>query len=135
MINSDEVHKHFMDCLFNDGEATDKHIAVNGLTINIGLHPDRLESKRKFIEECIGQLPEEFTKGGGWTFLNLCKTKDGQQWTDFHRVMEEFVIMAMGLKLCEYCLPREFWGSLIGGVPYVQFHSSTPEVFSTKENT
>lgn len=121
MINSDEVHKQFMSCLFKEGEPTDPHIAVEGLTFNVGFHPERLESKRKFIEEGIATLPEEFTKGGGWTFLNLCNTKDGKQWTSFHRIMEEFVIMAIGLKLCDYCLPREFWGSLVGGVPYIVF--------------
>jgi hypothetical protein len=121
MINSDEVHKTFMDCLFKDGEPTDKHVAVDGLTIKVGLHPERLESKREFVQNCIIELPEDFTTGGGQSFLNLCQDKHGEQWTSFHRVMEEFVIMSIGLKLADYCLPKDMWGSLPGGVPYVSF--------------
>ena len=111
------THNAFMDCLFNEGEDTTNHVKVEGITRMFGLHPQRLEEKRKLVTALLAELPAEFKEG--WTFLNLCTTKDGEQWTDMHRICEELVVMAIGLGLMEYCMPREMWEILPGGVPYL----------------
>ena len=54
------------------------------------------------------------------SFLNLCVDKDGVQWAE-HPTLEKMVAMGIGLKMAAYCLPRDMWNSLPGGVPYVQF--------------
>lgn len=107
----------FMDCLFKEGEDTTNHVKVQGLTNMFGLHPQRLEEKRELVTALLAELPVEFKEG--YTFLNLCTTKDGNQWTGTHRVCEQLVVMAIGLGLMEYCLPREMWAILPGGVPYL----------------
>ena len=107
----------FMDCLFKEGEDTTNHVKVEGLTHMFGLHPQRLEDKRELVTALLAELPAEFKKG--WSFLNLCITKDGEQWTSMHRVCEQLVVMAIGLGLMEYCMPREKWKFLTGGVPYL----------------
>ena len=107
----------FMDCLFKKGEDTTNHVEVQGLTNMFGLHPQRLEEKRELVTALLAELPVEFKEG--YTFLNLCTTKDGEQWTAMHRVCEQLVVMAIGLGLMEYCLPREMWAILPGGVPYL----------------
>lgn len=107
----------FMDCLFKEGEDTTNHVEVQGLTNMFGLHPQRLEEKRELVTALLAELPVEFKEG--YTFLNLCTTKDGKQWTGMHRVCEQLVVMAIGLGLMEYCLPREMWVFLPGGVPYL----------------
>lgn len=107
----------FMDCLFKEGEDTTNHVKVEGLTNMFGLHPQRLEEKRELVTALLAQLPPEFKEG--WSFLNLCVTKDGEQWTDLHRVCEQLVVMAIGLGLMKYCFPREMWAILPGGVPYL----------------
>lgn len=107
----------FMDCLFKEGEDTTNHVKVEGLTSMFGLHPQRLEEKRELVTALLAELPAEFKEG--WSFLNLCTTKDGELWTGMHRVCEQLVVMAIGLGLMEYCMPREMWVILPGGVPYL----------------
>ena len=107
----------FMDCLFKEGEDTTNHVNVEGLTSMFGLHPQRLEEKRELVTALLAELPAEFKKG--WSFLNLCTTKNGEQWTGMHDVCEQLAVMAIGLGLMEYCLPREMWAILPGGMPYL----------------
>lgn len=107
----------FMDCLFKEGEDTTNHVKVEGLTSMFGLHPQRLEEKRELVTALLAELPAEFKKG--WSFLNLCTTKNGEQWTGMHDVCEQLAVMAIGLGLMEYCLPREMWAILPGGMPYL----------------
>ena len=116
----------FMDCLFKDGELVDgkpqgEYIAVEGLTRNIGFNPERLQAKKQVVKELLRKLPEEFKEsvGGGWSFLNFCKTKEGEQWTGMHLVCEQLVCLGLGLKLLGYLMPREMWKFLPGGVPYI----------------
>ncbi len=111
------THNAFMDCLFREGEDTTNHVKVEGITSKFGLHPQRLEEKRELVTALLAELPAKFKEG--WTFLNLCTTKDGEQWTGMHRICEELVVMAIGLGLMEYFMPREMWGFLPGGVPYL----------------
>ena len=114
---SELTHNAFMDCLFKEGEDTTNHVKVEGLTSMFGLHPQRLEEKRELVTALLAELPAEFKEG--WTFLNLCTTKDGEQWTGMHRICEQLVVMAIGLGLIEYCMPKEMWVILPGGVPYL----------------
>ena len=107
----------FMDCLFKEGEDTSNRVKVEGLTSMFGLHPQRLEEKRELVTALLTELPAEFKEG--WSFLNLCITRNGELWTGSHRVCEQLVVMAIGLGLMEYCMPREMWKILPGGVPYL----------------
>lgn len=84
---------------------------------NFDLHPQRLEEQRELITALLTELPEEFKQG--YTFLNLCTTKNGELWTGEHTVCEQLIVMAVGLDLMSYCFPREMWTVLPGGVPYV----------------
>lgn len=111
------TEKAFMDCLFKEGEDTTNHVVVEGITMKVGLHPQRLEEKRELVQALLTELPPEFKDG--YTFLNFCTTKEGELWTDSHRICELLIIMAIGLDLMEYCLPRELWVILPGSVPYV----------------
>ena len=114
---SELTQNAFMDCLFKEGEDTTNHVKVEGLTRMFGLHPQRLEEKRELVTALLAELPAEFKEG--WTFLNLCTTKNDEQWTSMHRICEQLVVMAIGLGLMEYCMLREMWVILPGGVPYL----------------
>lgn len=114
---SELTRNAFMDCLFKEGEDTINHVKVEGITSMFGLHPQRLEEKRELVTALLAELPEEFKEG--YTLLNFCTTKDGEQWTGEHRVCEQLIVMAIGLNLMEYCMPRERWAVLPGGVPYI----------------
>lgn len=114
---SELTRNAFMDCLFKEGEDTTNHVKVEGITNMFGLHPQRLEKKRELVTALLAELPAEFKEG--YTFLNFCTTKDGELWTGEHRVCEQLIVMAIGLDLMSYCMPREMWAILPGGVPYV----------------
>ena len=46
-------------------------------------------------------------------------TKDGAQWTGFQLRMEQLMVMAIGLDIMAYLMPKEMWKVLPGGVPYI----------------
>ena len=104
-------------CFFEEGEDTSNFVKVEGISYIFGFHPERLEEQREIVTVLLAELPEEFKKG--YSFLYLCKNKNGELWTDSQAVCEQLVVMAIGLDLMEYCLPREMWFILHGGVPYL----------------
>ena len=69
----------------------------------------------------LSQLSDHFmeTKGGGWSFLNACNRGDGKQWADLHADMEALFVIGIAAGKVRWCLPREMWPSLYGGMPYV----------------
>ena len=129
MSKAIELHKIFLDCLYKDGEIpTDGSIPkdavlVDGIVTNIGFEPNRLKAnKPKILELAKSIVTDPFMKGtgDGMSFLQLCEDREGNQWGE-HRNMEQLVLLCKGLGMADYCLPKEFWGALPGGVPYVWF--------------
>ena len=102
-----------------DGKPPENAVIVEGMVRKFGFHPERLEKTRKDVQAMLGQLPDEFREG--WSFLNMCNTKDGDLWTGDHAKMEALVALAIGLGIGSYPFPREMWPILPGGVPYVVF--------------
>ena len=86
-----------------------------------------LERNRRDIDALLDQLPEPFHQdtGGGWSFLNMCDDKDGNQWTGLHLVQEKLVVLGRGVDRIHFLLPRELWPVLPGSVPYIMISSRT----------
>ena len=112
------IHDIFYDCLFREGEDASTFIKVQGVVHTFGFHPERLEDKRDIVKKCLDQLPDEFSQGSGYSFLGLCRTKDGDLWGE-HTNCEQLAALAIGLKLMEYVFPKGLWCILPGGVPYL----------------
>lgn len=129
IIDPDEVEAALRDCLYHDDEIPagdpvpipNGAVLVEGIMLKVGLHPGRLESHRQQVKGWLEALPTEFRAdgGGGWSFLNACFQKDGLQWTGFHRTMDALFILGIGLGYARFQLPRAFWSSLPGGMPYI----------------
>lgn len=119
-LTSDKVREIFIDCLFRENENHDDYISVKGMTMNVGLHPGRVEQHKDEIEELLAGLHPNFRKdvGGGWSFLKWCTDKEGRQWGE-HRNGEELMILGMAIKKVDYLFPREMWHNLPGAVPYL----------------
>lgn len=119
-LDSRRVEAIFMDCLFRDGEDTSKHVKAEGITTNVGFHPERLEAHKAEVEALLGELPDEFKEkgGGGMSFLNACNDRRGNQWTSFHRIMEQLFQLGVATGTAKLLMPREMWGALPGGMPY-----------------
>ena len=120
ILQSDKVTEIFVDCLFNDGEDASNHVKAIGIMRGVGFHPERLESHREEIIAMLAELPDQFQqdKGGGWSFLNACRDKDGNQWTGLHSIVEQLVLLGIGIAEVEFIIPRNMWDALPGGMPY-----------------
>lgn len=124
LISSKQVTEVFYDCLFKEEElakgnpAEGEFVPAQGLTISAGFHPGRLQEHAEEILAIIDNLPEEFKQG--WSFLNFCTDREGNQWTGMHKVCEQLVMLGIAIDKLEYCMPRDMWGMLPGGVPYIQ---------------
>jgi len=137
ILNADEVDAVYRDCLFregelslidvekiNAGEATPGVTITDGIMGRSGLSAAKLEFHKDEIIAMLHELPTEFLSaelggGGGWSFLNACMTRDGDQWTGFHVVMDQLFQLGQGVGAVQYLLPREMWSALPGGMPYL----------------
>ena len=129
MLETDTVEKIFFDCLFKSEEIKEDKIPedailVDGITNKFGFHPNRILQHKNEIIALLNELPENFhvNKGGGWSFLNACIDKDGNQWGE-HRNIEQLVCLGIGIKRVSYNLPRELWSALPGSLPYFIIHN------------
>ena len=111
------VKEAFEGSLYKEGDNIATAISVEGIVHTYMFNPERLEKMRASILEVVAMLPERFNQG--YTFLDLCKTKDDELWTDNQFVSEQLVVMSIGLGLMEYCFSRDVWKMLPGGVPYI----------------
>lgn len=105
------------------GQAPPGAVVVEGVMKTFAFHPERLAAVKPQIIELIAQLPEPFFSdaGGGWSFIEMCHTRDGRLWTGDHRIMDDLLCLALGTDLGRFCAAREFWPHLPGGEAYVVF--------------
>ena len=61
----------------------------------------------------------EKDNGGGWSFLNMCVDKDGNQWTGFHEIVDKLLMLGIAIGKMSFLLPKQMWSILPGGMPYV----------------
>jgi hypothetical protein len=121
-LNSKEVLGLLKWCLFSDQDRTSQKMEVEGVLHKFVLHRGRLASKRRLIEELLGELPREFRRsdeGGGASFLDACLDHRGEQWTDLHQVMEALFVLGIAIEKVEFRVGREMWPLLPGGMPYL----------------
>lgn len=124
-LNVKNVRSTFKHCLFDDIEPTDNHISGEGVRLKAGFHPERLKESEPVIAEMLDELSDHFkaTGGKGWSFLNMCEDKNGNQWTGLHTIVDELLTLGIATKQLSYCLPREQWNILPGGVPYIVYNN------------
>ena len=128
-LNPENVHSILINCLYRDEEILGNApelkdaVIVHGIINDFRFHSGRLEKHRDEIKTMLLELPEAFhaDKGGGWSFLNACTDKNGYQWGE-HQNMEELFCLGIGLNMVRYCLPRNLWNVLPGGMPYIQIN-------------
>jgi hypothetical protein len=120
-LTGDNVHSIFMNCLYESGENTDNHVLAEGVIQKVGFHPGRLQQHKIEILEMLASLPDSFKKtgGGGMSFLNMCEDGLGNQWTSLHQRMDELVCLGSAIGSVSFAIPREYWSTLPGGMPYI----------------
>lgn len=120
-LTATAVEAVFMDCLFKEGEDTSNPVVGDGVIHKFGFHRDRLAAHEPEIKAMLNELPDEFQsdKGGGWSFLNACMTRDSEQWGE-HQNIEQLMALGIASGKAKLMMPREMWSILPGGMPYFQ---------------
>lgn len=132
-LSADRVTDIYRDCLFKDWELLaedpteadlpENAIITEGVQHKTGFHPTRVEHHRDEIVRMLQDLPLPFRLveggGGGWSFLQACDDKDGNQWTGLHQTVDQLFQLGMAIGAVQYALPREIWPALPGGMPYM----------------
>lgn len=120
-LTPDNVREVYLACLFDDSVprevAQKRAIVVEGVTFTTGFDPDKIRELRTSIDDLLDQLPERFEKG--WSFLNLCDNREGELWTGEHQLCQELVMLGIAHGRMSYCMSRDMWSILPGGMPYV----------------
>lgn len=118
-LTAENVGIVFTDCLFKDEETTENHIKGEGVIIQVEFHPDRLSSHETDIISMLSDLPEQFKEsgGGGWSFLNACMDKEGNQWGE-HSNIDQLLALGTAIRKVKFQMPRDMWTMLPGGMPY-----------------
>jgi hypothetical protein len=134
MIEADRVVAILKDCLFTNeelgafnengvegGAVPADAVFVDGIITRFGFNAQRLEQHREEISAMLLNLPDPFmrSKGGGWSFLQACADRSGEQWTGLHQTMDQLFTLGIAIGKVAYLLPREMWSSLPGQMPYL----------------
>lgn len=120
LIDAQQVHATVLTCLFREGEDVDEYVEAQGLMQTLGFHPGRLREVAPQIRAWLDALPPQFqvSGGGGWSFLNGCTDRDGSLWTGEQTVVDELLMLGIGIGYARILVPREMWSMFPGGVPY-----------------
>lgn len=124
LINSDEVMQVFDACHVQPEKELPDMVKVEGIISVFYFKKSELSRHKEQVKTWLAALPEYFQaeQGGGWSFLYACQDRNGVQWTGFHHVMDKLFSLGIALELVQYCLPREYWEHMPGGVPYMVIH-------------
>ncbi len=122
MLDAAKVKNVFLDCLYEKAELNGKVVPDDAIIVecvisDFGFNPKKVKKHRDEIKSFIKELPDKFKDG--WSFLNLCTDKNGNQWGEQIN-SEQLLALGLATKDLKYCLPQEMWSHLPGGVPYVQ---------------
>ena len=96
---------------------TNNNICVKGIIHDYCFDKKKINEYQSDIESMLECLPDEFKEG--WSFLNLCLDKDGNQWTSFHLTMEHLVVLGIAIERVVFPFPRDVWDVLPGCMPYI----------------
>lgn len=118
-LTAENVTNTVFSCLFEDGENIENSLKVEGVMLKMGFHPARIKQHENDIAEMLSQLPESFQLG--MSFLNMCEDKNGDQWADLHKTMDELVCLGLAIGKLSFQFPREMDCALPGGVPYIWY--------------
>lgn len=124
VLTSERVDELMTQCLFPEGtkRVTGQAIVATGVIHSFLFRAGPIEEHQEEIHQMLLELPEEFRAGtehGGWSFLNMCVTKEGYQWTGLHLQQEKLMTLGYAAGWLDIPLSKANWMMLPGGVPYV----------------
>lgn len=124
MTNNERVHDIMKRALYEvHGPDTADAVLVEGVVSRYGFDPARLATVKPEVARLIRDVvPDAFLPGtgGGQSFLALAEDRNGEHWAE-HQTIEALCCLAIATGQAKWCLPRDMWAILPGGMPYVTF--------------
>lgn len=119
-LTAEAVSALFDRCRLRQDDDRVDPVWVSGIVTEGAFHRQRIADAAGGIAALLAELPDEFRsdRGGGWSFLQACQDRHGNQWTGLHMVMERLFLLGNAAGFVTELLPREMWSVLPGGVPY-----------------
>lgn len=118
-LTQENVTRIYVECVGRkencDTQPFDGVMHIHNYDMNkVNEHKDQIKSM-------LWQLPDTFfkSKGGGWSFLNMCVRRDDYQWTGLHADVERLMTLGMAAGYVSYLLPKNLWHILPGDMPYI----------------
>lgn len=120
---AEKVRELMIDCLHGKQEGA---LIIEGIIRKFAFSPEKIALHKEEIRSLLDDMPAEFhiATGGGWSFLNLCNDRHGEQWTGMHRTMEELVALGEAAGMAKFLMPRDMWSMFPGGMPYIVFETA-----------
>lgn len=137
VLTSKRVDELVTACMFTENEIKTlpretPAVAAPGIIHTLVFVPDRVEQHQEEIRDMLYELDDNYRMpdedhpnyGGGWSFLNMCLTKDGVQWTGMHWQQEKLMQLGIAAGWATMPMPKQVWHLLPGQMPYVLVHSA-----------
>lgn len=112
ILTSDAVDELFKKCAGDD-------LVADGIVHKFSFSREQIEKHKPEIKALLAELPEPFmaNKGGGWSFLNGCIDRQGDQWTGLHLTVEQLVCLGIAAGAAKWTM-KEMASMMPGGMPY-----------------
>lgn len=122
-LTSEAVRELMNKCFWSDQTppSPELRLEVQGIVHTFAFDVSKVKENTDVIAELLAELPKDFQKdgGGGWSFLNACVDKQGNQWTGLHLEQECLFVLGIAAGKAEWVFPRDIWPALPGGMPYI----------------
>ena len=122
----------FKRCAYPIGKKVKKNaVRVEGI---FGYHfffPEELEAERELLTKMLRELPDKFVTTDGSSsghFTQLGAHRDGSMWCGDNPTKEMLFLMASGLGMAKFTLPRELWLTCPNNLPYISVIISEEQV-------
>lgn len=114
-LTAESVSATFARCSTVNGD-----VVIEGIKGIARFDKGALADHAEMIAWMLLELPDQFraSAGGGWSFLNACDDRHGNQWTGLHATMEMLFMLGLAVGMVKLMLPRDMWEALPGGMPY-----------------
>ena len=89
LIDAARVDEIVRDCLVTEAPGPED-VVVDGVVHTFAFKADKLAEHRLEVVGMLVELPMQFRPaemggGGGWSFLNACNDRRGEQWTGMRK--------------------------------------------------
>jgi hypothetical protein len=121
-LTADRVRNVYAKCYRNEGWNPTKAVTVDGVMLRHTFSIAALHSHREHVIRLLLSLPAGFRadegQGGSMGMMNLRGTS--VPWTDQMPDVEKLIALGLASGLLSFCAPREKWGRLPSGIPYLR---------------